>query len=174
MVVTINQPQRVGTNTWRVTWASTFSTPVFRIFRDGIFIALTTTTEWDFVVATGEVPVIEILEDDGTSPQLSFPGRLTLSWRRVSDAASYRIEEFIGAQFEPVAIIPDDGRGHLTFDTRFLEDETSHQFQIVPIGTNGNDGTPVAFTALMVRHPDPPEVVYTYNPTDQKVTISAA
>ena len=64
---------------------------------------------------------------------------------------------------------------YFAWQSRFLEDSASHRFRVVPVGANGNDGTPREFLVLMVRVPDPPAVAYTYNGTPANtVTIASA
>ena len=63
---------------------------------------------------------------------------------------------------------------YMQWMTRWLEDETSHQFRVVPVGTNGNEGTARTLTCLMVRNPTPPDVDYAYSNSTNKVTVSEA
>lgn len=174
MAVTLQQPVRVGSNAWLISYSSDLPSPVvFRIFQDGSLVATTTLQEYTVSIGAGAAPVIEVLDDPTALPITVFPGRLLLHWRRVDAAQSYRIDRLVGPQFVRQGEVPQSQLvGYYQFLTVFVEDDTVHTFRVVPI-SNGNDGTPRVFPVLMVRHPDPPVVNYAYNPTDQKVTISS-
>lgn len=125
-----------------------------------------------FTVSAGEQLVVEVLDAADERPEAAFPGRLTLGWYRVADAAKYRIDEYIGGNWTQRASIDDTGIGYYQWKTRFLEDSQTHQFRIVPVGNNGNDGDALAFSVLMVRHPDPPSASFSYSSATGTVTIS--
>lgn len=174
MTVTIDSSQLVGPSTWRISWSSDQPTPVtYRIFRDGVLVTTTQADEHNFSIEPDERPLIEILDDSTTEPSEAFTSRFTLSWRSVVGAASYRIEELIGPGFVTRQIIPDDGRKWNNWVSRVLEDDQVHEFRVTAIGENQNNGTPVTFQIKMVRHPDPPEVAYSYDQGTGKVTITS-
>ena len=74
----------------------------------------------------------------------------------------------------------DDGRQEYDFDTRFLEDVTSHQFRVkgvnedTPKNASGDDldGSTTSVTCLMGRHPDVPDASYSYDKGDGEVDIT--
>jgi len=181
--VTFLQPQRTG-DTWTIRWTSTESTPTFRVYRDGVLIATTTTTSIDIAVAPGESPAIEVLDDATTLPEAGFPGWALLTWFRPSGGGGdyYLIEEYVsGAPGSWVTRrkIKDLGStaqpaGYFRWRSRWLEDVTTHQFRITPVGANGNDGTAVTHAIFVVRRPDPPTVAIAWDSGTAKLTITEA
>ena len=174
MSVTIEQPQRVGPGAWRITWSSDLSDPTFYVYRDGRLIATTALTSLVFTIAAGESPVIEVFDDAATLPSTAFPGRVTLAWYAIAAVDHYRIDEYVASVWTQRRRIRDDGSGYFRWRSRFLKDVTSHQFRVVPVGTNGNAGTATSFTVLMVRHPDPPNLTTSYDSGTRQLTFTAA
>lgn len=166
MTVTISRFSQSGF-VGEVEYASDLADPLFRIWIDGVLA--TTTTATRATVPLGSI--VDVL-DTGLTPPPVFPPRLTLRWDGVAGAAKYRVEEFVDGAWVPRASVPDDGTNHYRFRTRVLEDGVTHAFRIVPVGTNGNDGTAKTVSALVVRNPDPPTVAFSYNPETQKLTVT--
>lgn len=174
MSVTITSAVQTGPESYRVTYTSSLSEPTYYLYQDGTLVAVTELTSWTFIVPMGESLNVEILDDPDELPQAAFPGRLTLAWEGSDSVEYYRIDEYVSETWTERARIYDTGVLYYSWQTRFLEDVTSHQFRIVPIGMNGNEGALKAFTVLMVRHPTPPSVSYAYDSETAKVTISEA
>ena len=173
MTVTINEPQQLDSRTWLITWSSDLQDPTFRVFKDGSLIKTTQETQMQFQLEPGENLVIEVLDDITDTPSTAFSGKLTLSWNAVANTEKYQIEEFVNSAWTRRATIIDQGQGSFQWVTRFLEDVTIHQFRIVPVGLNGNLGTPITLSALMVRHPDIPAQTMAYDGAGAKtVTIN--
>lgn len=172
MAVTIQIPTQTSSGNWRVDYSSSLSDPTFFIYRDGILVNTTNQTYFSFLVKGGDSPVIEIKDSATDIPKEGFPGRLILTWFSTPATSHYRIEEFVNAVWTFRQNVSEDGRGYYKWQTRFLEDEASHQFRIIPVGTNENDGTIESFVVLMVRHPDVPDVNYTYSDSTKKLTIT--
>ena len=144
----------------------------FFIFRDGRLINETEQTEQSFVLDGGDGLVLEVLDDPNAKPITAFPGKFTLTWFATPDTDHYRVEEFVDAVWVLRKRISDLGEGYFKHTTRFVEDVTVHQFRIIPIGTNQNPGTITLFSALMVRHPDPPVVNFSYSNATETLTIT--
>jgi len=175
---------RVGAGEWRIAWTSDLGSPptdLYRIYQNGALVASDVfVEEWVVYVQAGESLVFEVLDDADLEPSTAFPGRLTIGWRRVASAtASYRVEEYVGGEWVERYTVADDGSEWFNWESRYLEDVTTHQFRVVPVGENGNDGTPIAFATLMVRHPDSPitddnvDDKFSYDSGTNKVTIAA-
>ena len=172
MAVTMAAPALIGSGVVLLSWSSDLGgTPTFRIYLDGELLTETTGTTYVLTQRIGDTPVIEVRDDD-SPPAAGLPGRVRLEWTPVAGAAEYRVEEFVAAAWTQRARVKASDIGTHVWFTRFLEDEATHQFRIVPVGENGNDGTPLAFSFLMVRSPDPPDVSYAYNPGPDTVTIT--
>lgn len=173
-MVTLNPPQKLDSRSWLVSWSSDLGDPTFYVYQDGLSINETKQTEQVFTVDAGESLIIEVLDDPDAVPITAFPGRLTLNWRTSAATDYYRIEEYIEAAWILRAKVKDSGGGYFKWKTRFLEDSATHQFRIIPVGTNGNQGTAKVFSCLMVRHPDLPNVGYEYSDDTHKVTVTTA
>ena len=172
MTVTINTPIPLTATSWLISWSSDLENPTFYIYRDGVLISTTTETSITIIVATGETPVIEVLDEAGT-PATAFPGNVMLCWYPREATDYYRIDESVSAVWTERAKVYDEGQAFFIWYTRWLEDSTLHQFRIVPVGTNGNEGTATEVSQLMVRHPDPPAQNFGYSAITRKITISA-
>jgi hypothetical protein len=161
-----------GPFAWRVTWTSDADNPTFRVFRDGILVAVTNTPQAMIAVAPGESPSIDVLDDPDDSPEPAYPAHVILNWGPSTPAAeSYRVDKLAGAKWiEQGTIAPEASeQSYFEFRSGRLADDTTHTFRIVPI-VNGVDGFPREHRMLMVRLPDPPTVRYTFNRLTGKVT----
>lgn len=164
----------LGNGLFSLSWSSTLASATFYVYRDGVLILTTPATSAIVFVPVGDSPVYEVLDDPGATPTAAFPGYMILAWYASAGSASYRIDQLIGASWTPLITIDDLGQGTFQYRTATLPDGQTSQFRVVPIGTNGNAGTPTAFASLIVRHPDPPNVTMAFNAVGATVTISAA
>lgn len=179
MAITENPPERIDLTTFRLSWSSDRTPPVTcRVYREGALVSTQTSSTGDFElivgIPSGDHPYFEILDKDCQVSGIAFPGRMTMQWTRVSGAETYRVDEYVSGDWTERKTYLDDGSGAYTYLSRWLEDVTQHQFRVVPIGSDGNDGTEKDFTFIMVRHPDEPAVEYAYDSGTAKVTITAA
>lgn len=180
MAITYGKVQPIDATSFRLTWTSDETAPVpFRVYVGGRLVSSwespTQAGEIILTVPAGDAPFIEVLDKACDIPAIAFSGRITLQWSSITGAANYRIEEYVDSVWTERNVITDNGDGVFTWLSRWLEDVTTHQFRIVPISTAGNEGTPIEKTVFMVRHPDPPDVEYTYNGSSTPtITISAA
>jgi hypothetical protein len=170
MSVTVNTPQQLDSLNYRLSWSSDLADPLFRIYQDGLLIDTTRANSRDFSVSVGESLIVEILDDD-SEPQHAFPGRFLLGWYPTGETAFYRIEKENGGTWKKKTTVNEIGQGFYSWRSDFLEDCQLHTYRIIPIGTNGNEGDPVVISALMVRHPSPPDVEYNYEPATRQLTI---
>ena len=179
MAVTFTKTQAQDGQSFRVEFTSDETTPVpFRVIVDGLEVGAFSSSDGSgsFVVTVGidESVFLEVLDKACQIPSIAFSGRMRVNWQAVVGATQYRVEEFVSAVWTARATITDRGEGAFEFVSRFLEDVTAHLFRVIPIDAAGNEGSPLTFTSLMVRHPAPPNVGYVYNgagtPT---VTISS-
>lgn len=170
-MVTIESLTKIGLYSWKLKFSSELEEPTFYIYLDGNLIAETEQTEYDIAINVDEGSVIEILDNADEQPMQIFPGRLRLGWFFVEGTDYYRIDEYVGAAWVERYRMPENN-GFLQWRSRFLEDGQTHIFRIVPVGTNGNEGTAKQFAVLMCRRPDVPDAGYSYNAGAQKVIIS--
>lgn len=160
----------MGLYSWRLKYSSDLPEPMFYIYLDGNLIAETQQTEYSIAIGLDGDSVIEVLDDPDTPLQI-FPGKVRLGWFFVEGTDYYRIDEYVDSAWLPRYRMPENG-GYMSWRSRFLEDGQTHLFRIVPVGTNGNEGTQRQFSVLMCRRPDVPDVNYSYQKADYQVTGS--
>lgn len=172
-MITAFTAARTGEGSLRLSWASDLPDPTFYLYRDGRLELSTTETTTVVAVDPADSPTFDVFDDPADAPTPACPDRLTLAWYATPATASYRIEQFDGGGWAAAGDVPDDGSGYYTWDTGRLADGVVHSFRVVPVGTNGNDGTPRQFSALVARVPDAPAVAMTYSAATGRVTIAA-
>ncbi len=174
-MVTFDPPQQVGANLWRFTWTSDQMDPEYRVYLDGQLVSVQTAEQFD-VKVEGEVsPVLEVLDSEDDVPNDAFPPYLRLGWLPVSDAVRYLVQQYDGGWVDVATLAAEADRAWYQYDTPGLADVTVHQWRVIPIDEAGNEGSALAFSVLMVRHPDPPDVTFTYDGAMAgTVTIEAA
>lgn len=179
MAVTMGTQQQIG-DTVILNYSSDLGgSPTFYIYQDGILIAETEATQYTITIEAGAHYQIEILDSETETPAQAFPGYATLTWDRAlgtgstyfDNAAKYRIDEYVSSAWVERVTIDDQGEGFFEWTSRFLEDQTTHQFRIVPIGANGIEGRAVTKSIAMVRRPDKPTATCTYNDPAGTVSI---
>lgn len=174
MAVTLDQPVRVGPRSWRLTWSSDKSDPLYRVYRNGRLVGVTKAEEWIFTVGLNESPVIDVL-DDASDPGAVLTGVLLIQWRYVAGTEEYRVEEDVSGTWTPVKTLEDDGRTAVFgYATRRLADDTVHTFRVVAVGDDGNESTAASVSARMVRVPDPPDIDYSYDAATGELTATLA
>jgi hypothetical protein len=156
MTVSYGVPVWLDGERCRLSWSSDVSGAVFRVFRDGDLVSTTRATSLLFVVGPGESLDVEVLDDALTEPTYNAPGYAVLHWWPSSGAAAYRVEEFVEGAWSESGIVREDGRGFLSFKTRWLGDGYSGAWRVVPIGAGGLEGAAVLFDVRVVRFPAPP------------------
>lgn len=178
MTVTIETDVWQDEETRVVTWSSSLGSPEYYVYQDGKLVTKTFAETWTFHIpspkdtdAPREDPLISIL-DDSTPPGYTSPGRIYLSWYPDPDAAYYLIEEEIESVFTEVVRIPETGRGYYRWLTQWLTDGYETAWRITPVDAAGNSGTPFDFEFTQVRHPDTPNVEFSYSDITGTVTIT--
>lgn len=148
-----------------------------RIYIMGLLSSTLTSTDgywqFDLQVSDGQQQYVQVIDDAVSREDYAYPGQMTLAWQGKAGAASYRIDEFVGSDWVAQFTVQDRGEGAFTYLTHWLNDATTYQFRVMPIGADGNDGTALEFEFDFVRHPDVPNVTY---PVDAggNLTVTAA
>lgn len=175
-MVTFGAPEQLGPNTWRLNWTSDEVDPTYWVYLDGVLVSTQTTEEFELQTEGAYAPVVEVLDAADDVPSDAHPGILRLGWLPDADAAQYLVQQYDGAAWDTIATLAADAsRPWWHYDTPGLADETTHTWRVLPVDAAGNQGTAVQFVALMVRHPDPPKVTFTYDGAGPgTVTIAAA
>lgn len=172
MTITMNAIEQVGPRTWRQTFSSDAVSPTLRVYANGLLIRETTQSITSIDINATTEPLVEVTDDGSEPQQLTYPGRLLLQWYAVDGARLYRVERYVDAAWSEIGAIPDTGAGYYDYLTALLPDETEAVYRVTPMDSLRNAGTPVSFTALIVRNPDPPAVVIAYDSGD--ITVEAA
>lgn len=173
--------RHLGGSAYRLEWETDLEDdPVFYVYRDGRLIGSTTDGRYEVDVQPGSAPVFTVRESenfDEESEPAGYPATALLTWYAVSGAARYRVQQEIPPgddEWSTLATVPDDGRGYFTWESDVLADVTTHRFRVTPLTAGDVPGTDVQLAVLMVRHPDPPLVGFTYNgATPKTVTVAA-
>jgi len=181
MSVTLNQPQlirsnRDGSAVYRLSWSSSLDDPTYYLYdlSTGKLLYSGPQPGYTLVSPAGVPLTFWVTDDNEESLPATYPGRMTLRWYEVTNASYYLIEEYVDAVWTVRARVPEDGRWVYNWQSRYLEDATTHEFRISAVDTAGNASAVVAFSELLVRRPDPPQVEYSYDEGTKKVTISEA
>lgn len=176
MTVTIQEPQQVGPNTWRLFWSSDEDDPTYRIYVNGRSRPSTQAEHGDFPMNyfEGESAVVDVLDDAVTRPKGIIAARTLLSWDDVSGVETYRVERYVGGAWVVVKEIAADQDRYHYWTPALAGGITTHDFRVTSIGENRNEATPTVVNVLTTRHPDPPIVGFTFSDSTKKITIAAA
>jgi hypothetical protein len=181
MAVTIVSSAPVPPSGWLVTWSSDAAAPVtYYIYLNGVLADTTTATSKLFSVVEGENLRVEILDAAPgiADPAEHYPERAILAWYAPAPGSGsvdhYRVEESVASVWTLREKVRDDGRGYFTFESRVLEDVTTHNFRVIPVDAGGIQGSATSFALFMVRVPDPPDAAFAYSAGTGAVTITAA
>lgn len=161
-MVTIQSLTKIGLYSWLLKYSSNLESPWFYIYLGGCLIAETPQNQYNIAINMDESSVIEVLDDPDAQPMQIFPGKVRLGWFWAAGTNYYRIDEYIDSNWIERYRMPENN-GYLSWQSRFLEDGQTHIFRVVPVGTNGNEGTARQFAVLMCRRPDVPDVGFGYN-----------
>ena len=176
MAVTITAQYRIGPTTWRIEVASTLGDPTFYWYVDGILIDSSNQPFRTFEIGAGEQGQIEILDDPDATPSAVYPGRVLLTWHpdpANADIENWRVDEYVDGDWTERITTPATQWGQ-EWTSRYLEDNSTHRFRVVPLGANSIEGVAREFSVLMVRLPDLPDVTYSYDDGTGAVTATAA
>jgi len=172
MAVTINPPIAIGNAGWKITWTGTGP---YYIYADGKLVGTTETEEW--ILQT--LGVIEIIE--AAAPERILTGRLVIQWDAIAAIDYYSVEQYFGSYpygaWTEIAQIKDDGSPLFQYETGQQSDESAQFFRVKAVGENGNVSgvatNAVTRRAVIARHPDVPDVSYSFSNATKKITITA-
>ncbi len=166
-----------GGHTWYLEWTSnTAPDGPFYVYIDGLLSETTYSPFRTFSLDDDEHIQIEILDSLSTTPTFSYPGRLVLSWDApAKETISYLVQQYVDSAWTDITTVtPVLNQTYFEYETAILDDVTTHQFRVIPIGVNNEQGTSRDFTVLMVRIPDQPDVAITYSQITGLATIADA
>lgn len=176
MTVTITNISQASGSSFMVSYSSNLTPPVtFDVWLCGVNIQTTTsptgTGQVLITVAANSSPYLEII-DNGDIPHPAYPGTVTLNWRRLANAASYNVQQYVSSSWSTLQTQPETGLGNGIYLTSWLPDNTQQKFQVVPVDAQGVAGTPISYTINVVHHPDVPAASYSYSSGTGEVTIT--
>lgn len=174
MAITTFTHQQIGPNLWRFDWLSDEETPTYYVYIDGRLAQTTTKTWMQITIDAGEYVQVDVFDDADTVPDPAYPARAYVTWDGDSNAAYYRIDQYVDSAWTQVGKVRESGQSNYRWLTAALDDDTEHTFRVVPLGANDLEGLPREITIFMIRRPDAPSVAYTYSAVTGKITIAEA
>ena len=163
MAITSLTTQQLDPRAFLIEFTSGLSDPTFYIYRDGVLVETTTETSFQVFLSPSETFRIEVFDDIGDVPGVGHSGHLLMTWRGVSESDHYLVQHFVDAAWVTVSRVQEIAQSVYVFESSFLDDMTTHQFQILAVGTDGNESDPLSFSGLVVRRPDRPRVIWDWD-----------
>ena len=177
MATTLNNPTRVGPQAWKYTWSGT--SPYYVYFEGETLFGQTTTLE-EYIFEGSDYadmpPQIQVLDstESATTPYVEqHPQKVTVQWRGSLNAEYYRVDQYVDSEWETYDHVPETKDGYYNITTDVLADSTTHTFRVVAVDDNGYDSEATSVSVFMVRHPDPPDVVLSYDEDDEEIDVTA-
>lgn len=177
MTVSFTANYPIGSEGHHYEWVSDQVDPTYYEYVDGVLVSSGPQTWRDLWLAPGEMVQFEVLDSPSETPEPAYPSRAWLAWYAdaVDPAYRYRVDEYVDSEWVQVgAVLPQLGQTYFTWLSRVLEDETTHQFRVVPVAFNGEDGLPLLITVPVVRRPDPPTWTGAYDSGTGNLTVTVA
>lgn len=174
--LTITSITRVDPTAFKIAWETTAPAPlVFRVYVGGVLVASipssTSSASTILHIGAGDSPFVEVLDNACSLPAIAFSGRITLNWEAITGTAVYSVLERIGLSYSERQRFPATNAANYRFETRWLEDCTEHDFRVIPYASDGTAGDNMDFSVLMVRHPDVPDVEFSYDAETSLLTV---
>lgn len=165
-------PVHITRDFWVIRWSSPLAGP-FYVWRDGSLIGVTHAQQMHLWAEENlEGSVIDVFTIETETPAVVRSSRLALQWAAVADTDHYRVERYEEAAWALRNTIKDHGGGEHIYRSEGVDDDTTHQYRVVPVGINGVTGTPVNLTKHAVRHPYQPNHTLAYDDGAGTVTIT--
>lgn len=178
-MTTLTPPTKESYGVWRYDWTGTAP---FRVFSYGTYTYIIDDTEETSLFVTSdnniEPPAIEVFdstETDDIAAGEEYTARFIIQWRGYQYADYYTVQkETAPSTWTDVDNYIEDGRGYYKFQGSLeSSDYTIPTYRVVMTDKAGATST-TEFSYYIVRHPDPPELTYTYNAGTGLLTIAAA
>jgi len=147
---------QTGPTRFVFSYDSDLDDPTFYIYVNGDFVTETQETSYEITAPLNTQFQFDVLDDADALPEEFFPGTITLRWDGTPDSTSYRAEEYVDSAWVAKRVVIHDDRRLFHYDSELLDDSTVHRFRVVPIDTQGRNGTTLEFEAEMCRFPDTP------------------
>ena len=183
---TVTLTQRRDGNVTTVTCTTNLQGTVFYYwYLDGIFVAVTTTNTFDFIIPAGEQARIECIPSHNANLDIianapSTPAaRVVLWWIRSADTdvKEYKVEQQKdGGDWNTIATVPFlSGAWDYRITSPRLTDLADYTWRVTPVDDVSNEGTVTTLAArTIVRTPDAPEFTIAFDEGTTKVTFAEA
>ncbi len=183
---TVTFAQRRDGNISTVTVTTNLSgTVYYHWYVDGVWVAVTNSNYYTFVVASGEQSRIEVevSNDPGFDRVANAPNtpaaRVTLYWIRSTDTdvREYLVEQQLdGGDWSTIATVPfQSGSWDYRILSPRLDDLGSYAWRVTPVDAAGNEGSTTSLGAhTIVRTPDAPDFNATFDDGTTKITSAEA
>ena len=183
---TVTYAQRRDGNVSTVTVTTNLAGRVYyHWYMDGVWITVTNSNQYSFVVASDEQARIECIPSH--DPRFDYvanapatpAARVTLWWIRStdSDVKEYKVEQQKDSGgWSTIATVPyQAGAWDYRITSPRLDDLGSYEWRATPVDAAGNEGSTTSLDARMiVRTPDAPDFDATFDEGTTKVTFSEA
>lgn len=140
----------------RVYFTSTLESPTFYVWVDGALFGTTTGAYMDIPVGLNRIAQVDVFDDANDAPAVVLPSTVILRWEDMTEAAIFRVEQWVDAAWVVRAQVPSANGRMPRWESEPLADGETHMFRVVPVDGTGRDGVPREFSGLMVRYPDAP------------------
>lgn len=162
---------RLTSTAWRMSWADTVDT--YWVYVDGRLVSIQGDAYINLESTTGAVPQCEVATDEDDVPnQLLYPWRANLAWYDGDTSpARYHVVKLSGSAID---VLASTALSYVRWQSGVLDDQTSYAYTVDPIDAYDLTGTSQSFTVVIARHPDDPNVTYSYDAGSGEVTISGS
>ena len=172
MTVTHSESVLIAPLNLRISYSSDESAPLFYILKNGRLYQKTYATSIVVPVDINEDTIWEVFDSSSYSSNASvMDRRMEFDWGSVDDVDYYRID-YNDSGYSEYDRIYSDGSSRYHYRSRQLSNAATHQFRVVPVGTNGNEGTSRTFSAYIAGLPAQPGRSSTYNSGKATIVIS--
>jgi len=171
MTITSVDSQQIASSMYLVTWSSDIVGATFYVYNNGELVDITKTNNYTVSVAEGSYPYIEI-SDSGEIVSKAGQSHSDLEWDQVANTKEYRVEEWDGTSWVVRERIRDDGSPGYQYRSLPSVDETSSQIRVIAVGVNESESSAATSAYATPRHPEIPEVLYTYDGSLNTLTIT--
>ena len=181
MSTTLSRPTQISSGVWRYSWTGTAPYSVFDYrsyeftLRDSDDTEYYATAE-DGGVEPQAIEVFDSTESTASALGVLYPARITLQWRGYAYADYYDIQQETSTPgtYASIQVYNEDGSGYYKYTATKLSDSVgTGSYRIVTVDKSGALIN-TDFEAVIIRHPDPPELTYTYSAGTGLLTIAAA
>lgn len=180
MSTTLSRPTKVSSGVWRYSWTGTAPYSVFDYRSYEFAVRSSEDTEYyatsDRGVEPQAIEVFDSTESTSTALGVLYPARITMQWRGYAFADYYEIQQEMSTPntYETIQVYNEDGSGYYKFTaTKLTNDVGTGSYRIITVDKSGAVIN-TDFEAVIIRHPSPPELTYTYSAGTGLLTIAAA